>query len=107
MKNIKYFQYKNTKAFEEFLSSYDYKLEDVKGFKLIDQKQYRGNVLKSYFICLKDGEELYFKAVDFASFNEYHQARLGFKGEKLLRWYEDADVRQYKEKYLNTYVIKD
>ena len=96
MKSIKLFKYKSTCKFEEFLSAYGYKLEDVKGFKFIEQKQYRGNVLKLYFICLNDGEEICFTTVDFASFNEYRQARLGFSGDKLLGWYEDAAVRRYK-----------
>ena len=96
MKSIKLFKYKDMRAFEEFLNAYEYKLEDVKGFKFIGQKQYRGNVLKLYFICLKDGEEVYFKAVDFASFNEYRQSRLGFNGSKLEEWYQDSVVRRYK-----------
>ena len=96
MKSIKLFKYKDMHAFEEFLSAYGYKLDDVKGFKFIGQKQYRGNVLKLYFICLKDGEEVYFKAVDFASFNEYRQSRLGFNGVKLEEWYQDSTVRRYK-----------
>ena len=96
MKNIKFFKFKNTKKFEEFLGEYGYQLEDVRGFKFIDKKQYCGNVLKSYFIYLKDGEEVYFRVVDFKSFNEYHQARLGFRGAKLEEWFEDAAVRRYK-----------
>ena len=96
MKSIKCFKYKDTFKFEEFLSAYSYKLEDVRGYKFIDQKQYRGNVLKLYFICLNDGEEVYFKVVDFESFNEYRQTRLGFNGDKLLEWYEDSIVRRYK-----------
>ena len=96
MKSIKLFKYKDSPKFEEFVSAYGYKLEDVKGYKFIGQKQYRGNVLKLYFICLNDGEEVYFKAVDFASFNEYRQSRLGFNGSKLEEWYEDSTVRRYK-----------
>ena len=46
MKNIKYFQYKDTDNFIGFISSYDYKLDDVIGFSFDEQKQYRGNVLK-------------------------------------------------------------
>ena len=84
MKNIKFFKYKDTQGFENLLSSYEYKLEDVKGFKFIEKKQYQGNTLKLYFICMKDAEEICFTVVDFKSFNEYHQARLGFKGNKLL-----------------------
>ena len=98
MKNIKFFKYLNTKAFEHLLNSYEYKLEDVKGFSFAGQKQYQYNVLKVYSICLNDGEEEYFKVVCFKDFNEYHQARLGFKGDKLLRWFEDADIRKYKTK---------
>ena len=100
MKSIKYFKYKGTSAFENLLSSYDYKLADVKGFKFIEQKQYRGNTLKLYFICLNDGEEICFTVACFKSFNEYHQARLGFSGDKLLSWFEDAAVREYKTKGL-------
>ena len=96
MKNINFFNYKNTSKFEEFLSEYGYKPADVRGFKFINQKQYKGNVLKLYFICLNDGEEVYFKAVDFKSFNEYRQTRLGFNDEKLLEWYEDSAARRYK-----------
>ena len=97
MKSIKYFKYKDTSAFENLLSSYEYKLEDVAGFKFIEKKQYCGNVLKLYFICLNDGEEVCFTVVDFKNFNEYHQSRLGFKGNKLLSWCEDANVRRYKK----------
>ena len=93
MKDIKYFKYKNTYEFERFLSSYDYKLEDVEGFSVIGKRHYNGNVLKVYSIWFKDCSEEYFKVVYFKSFNEYHQSRLGFNGERLLRWYEDADVR--------------
>ena len=98
MKNIKYFKYKDTSKFKDFLSSYEYKLEDVRGFKFVEKKQYQGNVLTLYFICFNDGEEICFTVVSFKSFNEYHQARLGFKGDKLLGWFEDANVRTYKVK---------
>ena len=98
MKNIKYFKYKNTSNFLGFIGSYDYKLDDVEGFSFAGQKQCRYNVLKLYRITFKDGEYEYFKVVYFKNFNEYHQSRLGFNGDKLLRWYEDADVREYKTK---------
>ena len=78
MKNIKYFKYINTKQFNVFLSSYGYKLENVKGFSFVGKKQYHGNVLKLYFIHFNDGEKEYFKVVYFKSFNEYQQARLSF-----------------------------
>lgn len=96
MKNIKYFKYINTKQFIVFLKDYGYCAADVDGFNLIAQKQYRGNTLKMYAIFLKDGEYEYFKVVCFKSFNEYHQARLGFNSNRLLNWYEDANVRMYK-----------
>ena len=97
MKSIKLFKYKDMHAFEEFLSAYGYKLEDVKGFSLVEKKQYFGNVLKEYSVHFKDGEYEYFKVVLFKDFNEYHQSRLGFKGSKLEEWYQDANIRSYKE----------
>ena len=106
MKNIKYFKYNNTRAFERFLTAYGYKLEDVVGFKFIEQKQYQGNILKEYSVHFKDDEHGYFKVATFKDFNEYHQCRLGFKGDKLLSWFEDSDVRRYKLKDSNEYVVK-
>ena len=96
MKSIKYFKYKNKEKFNAFLSAYGYKLEDVAGFSVAGQKQYRGNILKVYSILFKDCDEEYFKVVIFKSFNEYYQSKLGFNGNKLLEWYEDADVRLCK-----------
>ena len=98
MKSIKYFKYKNTYNFNLFLKERNYILDDVRGFKFVEKKQYQGNVLTLYFICFNDGEEICFTVVSFKSFNEYHQARLGFKGDKLLGWFEDANVRTYKVK---------
>ena len=98
MKNIKFFKYINKEKFERFLSACDYKLSDVKGFSLYSQKQYCGNISKWYNIHFRDGEEQCFKVVIFKSFNEYHQSRLGFNGNKLFDWFEDADLRVYKEK---------
>ena len=98
MKNIKLFKYKDSDKLKYLLSSYDYTLEDVKGFKFVEQKQYQGNVLKLYFICMKDGEEICFTVVIFKDFNEYHQARLGFSGDKLSSWFEDSNIREYKTK---------
>ena len=105
MKSIKLFEYKNTYEFERFLSAYDYRLENVKGSESIGKKQYHGNILKEYFIHFNDGEKEYFKIVYFKSFNEFHQSRLGFNGDKLLQWYEDANVRLYKVK--DVWDIKD
>ena len=98
MKNIKYFKYKNTYEFGRFLKAYDYILDDVEGFSVVGTKWYHGNVLKVYFIHFNDGEKEYFKEVSFKSWNERNQSRLGFKGDKLLSWYEDANVRKYKVK---------
>ena len=100
MKNIKLFKYKDTKAFERLLCAYEYKLEDVIGFSFVEQKQYNNNILKEYCVHFKDGERGYFRVVCFKDFNEYHQSRLGFKGDKLLSWFEDADIREYKTKGL-------
>ena len=97
MKNIKLFKFQDTKAFDKFLDAYDYKLEDIKGFSLDEQKQYKGNVFKTYSIYFNDDEYECFKVVIFKDFNEYHQARLGFRGNKLFDWFEDANVRRYKE----------
>ena len=98
MKSIKLFQYRDTWEFERFLSAYGYRLSDAKGFSYIGQKQYSGNILKEYFIHFNDGEKEYFRIVYFKSFNECNQSRLGFKGNKLLEWYESANVRWYKFK---------
>ena len=98
MKNIKYFKYKNTLDFERFLEAYGYKLSDAVGFSFDEQKQYQGNILKTYCVHFKDGEREYFKEVSFKSLNELQQCKLGFKGDKLLSWYEDANVRKYKVK---------
>ena len=110
MKNIKYFIYKDTNAFERFLNAYGYRLENVKGFSFAGKKQCCGNILKIYNIRFNDGEYEYFKVVYFSSFNEYHQCRLGFNGEKLLDWWEDANIRKYKVKDVwgmkDEYVIK-
>ena len=96
MKSIKLFKYWYSYDFEIFLKDYGYTIEDVKGFSVSSIKRYHGNILKEYFVHFNDGEKEYFKVVYFKSFNECNSARLGFKGDKLLRWYEDANVRKYK-----------
>ena len=96
MKNIKYFKFVNTKHFNVFLKEYGYTLKDIKGFSFDSKKQYHNNILKVYSIHFNDGEYEYFKVVIFKSFNEYHQSRLGFNGNKLLDWYESANVKAYK-----------
>ena len=110
MKNIKYFQYKNTYEFERFLNAYGYRLGDVKGFKFGWKEQYRGNFLKAYMIYFNDGEYKLFRVVYFKSLNECHQCRLGFNGNKLLMWYDSSNVIEYKVKDVwgvkDRYVIK-
>ena len=98
MKNIKYFNYINTKQFNIFLNEYGYTLENVKGFSFAWLKQYHGNILKQYNIYFNDGECEYFKVVYFKNLNEYHQSALGFNGNRLLNWYQDANVVWYKVK---------
>ena len=98
MKSIKYFKYKNTYEFEKFLKECGYKIEDVEGFSVLGQKHYHGNILKAYSIWFKDCSEEYFKVVCFKGLNEYHQSRLGFNGNKLLKWCEIANIVKYKVK---------
>ena len=97
MKNINLFKFKDTSEFFAFLGSYNYKFEDVRGFKFVEQKQYQGNVLKLYYICMNDGEELCFTVATFKDFHEYHQALLGYSCNKLISWFEDAAVTEIKE----------
>ena len=97
MKNINLFKFKDTNEFWVFLAAYGYKLEDVVGFSLAERRQCRGNILKIYSIKFKDGEYEYFQVISFAESNEYRQALLGFGCNKLLRWFDDADIREIKE----------
>ena len=96
MKSIKYFKYWYTYNFEKFLKGYGYTIDDVKGFSVSSIKRYHGNILKTYIIYIYDGESVYFSVVFFKSFNEYNQTWLGFNGNKLLRWYEIAEIKAYK-----------
>ena len=96
MKNIKYFKYLNKKSFNVFLKDYGYKLDDVKGFSVSAIHHYHGNIFKSYIIYFKDDGLACFKVVCFKSFNEYHQSKLGFNGNTLLEWWEDANIKAYK-----------
>ena len=97
MKSIKLFKYRNTKKFANFLSDCKNTLDDVVGFDVVERKHCRGNTLTEYCIYFNDDECAYFKAVIFKDFHEYHQANLGFKGNKLFDWFESADIREYKE----------
>ena len=104
MKRIKYFMYINTYNFQKCLNEYGYNLSDAVGFNLSYKWCYRGNLLKQYIIYLSDNNHIYFLTADFKSFNEYQQSRLGFSGERLLRWCETANVRRYRidDKYVIT-----
>ena len=97
MKSIKSFKYKKEKHFIYFLEENGgCNLDGVKGFDLSSKKQNRGNVLKTYCVYFNDGEREYFQVAIFKSFNEYRQSGLGFNGNKLLSWYQDADIAIYK-----------
>ena len=96
MKSIKLFKYKKESELIVFVGSCGYNLDDVKGFSLAEKKQYKGNIWKAYCIHFKDDECAHFKVVIFKSFHDYQQAHLGFKGNKLFDWFEDADLREYK-----------
>ena len=96
MKNIKNFKFKNTLGFLGFLCACGYALSDVAGYSMGWKEQYKGNVLKVYMIYFNNGEYKLFRIIYFKDFNEYHQCRLGFINNKLLSWYDSADVRKYK-----------
>ena len=96
MKNIKSFKYKNTYEFEKCLNGYGYTIDDVIGFSVSAIHHYHGNIFKSYIIYFKDEYLACFKVVCFKSFNEYRQSGLGFNGNTLLGWYQDANIKAYK-----------
>ena len=96
MKSIKFFKYVNEKHFNVFLKEYGYSVDDVIGFSVSAIHHFHGNVFKSYIIYFKDGCLECFKVVYFKSFNEYLQSALGFNGDTLLSWYNDANIRKYK-----------
>lgn len=97
MKSINLFKYKDTNEFLTFLAAYSYKLEDIKGFTLAGKKQCRGNILKIYNVYFNDGEYEYFKVVIFEDLNEYRQASFGGSCNKLIRWYEAAELTEVKD----------
>ena len=96
MRSIKHFKYVNKKNFEKFLDSYGYTLNDAVGYSFYDKQQYHGNIFTTYVIYLSDHDHIFFKVACFKNFNEYHQSRLGFNGERLLNWYQSANVKVYK-----------
>ena len=97
MKNIKNFKFKDTSEFWAFLGVRGYKFKDIKGFSLAERKQCQGNILKIYNVRFNDGEYEYFKVISFKDSNEYRQALLGSNCNKLLSWFEDAELREIKE----------
>ena len=97
MKNINLFKYKDTNEFWVFLNSYGYKFEDIKGFSLAERRQCRGNILKIYNVRFNDDEYEYFKVISLKDWHEYRQTLLGFNCNKLLSWFEDAELREIKE----------
>ena len=98
MKSIKYFKYKNTFSFEKFLCEYGYWVENIAGFKFGWKEQHHGNILKVYMIYFNDGEYKLFRVLYLKSLNEYQQLSLGLKINKLLMWYDSANVIKYKVK---------
>ena len=96
MKSIKSFKYWYGYEFEKFLKDYGYTIDDVKGFSVSGIKRYNGNILKTYKIYVFDGESVYFSVAHFKSFNECNQSRLGFNGNKMLVWYQKANIKFYK-----------
>ena len=96
MKNIKCFKYWYTYDFQQFLDSYGYTIDDVKGFSVSSIMSYHGNILKTYIIYVYDGESVYFSVAYFKSFDEYNKTWLGFNGDKLLQWYNKAPIKEYK-----------
>ena len=97
MKEIKNFKYINTHIFSEYVDGYGYDLADAVGYSLFDKKQYRGNIFKTYVIYFNDHDHTYFKVVYFKSLNEYRQSVLGFCGNKLLRWFQNANIVTCKD----------
>ena len=96
MKSIKFFKYWYSYEFEKCLKDYGYTIDDVEGFSVVSVKHYHGNILKTYEAYIYDGESVYFSVAYFKSFNECNQSRLGFNGDKLLKWYQIAIIKHYK-----------
>ena len=96
MKSIKLFKYWYSYELDRCLKDYGYTVEDVVGFSVSSVKRYHGNILKTYIIYFKDGENVYFIVVYFKSFNECNQSRLGLSGNKLLLWYQISSIKHYK-----------
>ena len=104
MKKIKCFKYWYSFEFERCLKRYGYTIDDAKGFSIENIERYHGNVLKTYKVDIYDGESVYFSVAYFKSFDEYNKTWLGFNGNRLLDWYEFAEIKAYK---LNGEYIRD
>ena len=104
LKNIKLFTFWYSFEFEKCLKDCGYILEDVKGFRVSSVERFRGNILKEYCIHFKDGKSVYFRVAYFKSFYEHNQSRLGWKGDKLKEWYENALIKFFKLK--NEYIME-
>lgn len=111
MKDIKHFIYKNIYEYDKFLKKYGYMKDDVNGYSTGWKEEYHGNFLKVYIIYFNDGEYKLFRVIYFKDINEYDKARLGVYNNKLLSWYDSANVRKYKVKDIyglhDRYVITD
>ena len=105
MKDIKHFMYKNTYEFERFLSATSKRLDDVSGYSVGWKEHYNGNVLRVYIIYLNNSEYKLFRIVYFKNIFECNNARLGVINNKLLMWYDSANIRKYKVK--DVWGVKD
>ena len=103
MKDIKHFKYIKTYSFVRFLKEYGYSMNDVSGYSIGWKEQHNNNVLRVYIIYFNVSEYKLFRVLYLKDFNEYEQTRLGVKINKLLSWYDSANIAKYK--YNNRYII--
>ena len=96
MKNIKSFKYKNTYSFERFLRGYGYTFSDVSGYSTGWKEQYNGNTLRVYIIYFNFGKYKRFSVLYLKDFNEYEQVSSCSKINKVLSWYDTANIVKYK-----------
>ncbi len=103
MKDIKSFKYKNTYTFERFLRAYGYSMDDISGYSIGWKEQYNGNVLRVYIIYFNDGKYKRFSVLYLKDVNEYKEISTGLKINKLLMWYDSANIVKYKVD--NRYIV--
>ena len=96
MKNIKHFKYKNTYSFNCFLCECGYSVDDVNGYSVGWKEQYNGNLLRVYIIYFNIGKYKLFRVLFLKDFNEYEQIISCSKINKLLMWYDSANIVRYK-----------